>query len=370
MSEEQMLRERLTRVTVPASRIDMVQVLPAARRRVFRKRLATGIGAAVLSVAAVAAVPVFLPDGNRAAPATAPAAPKPVVAKPAATCKVTELPDGGVKADDLAPVRTDSSGRFIVGNYSEGQDFRPVLWTDGKAEKLPMLSDSLQATDVNSHGVVVALTTVNKPLREGVARYADGRWTELKLPAGNWNPYPEPRINDRGDVVINIKPEGSSGDKTSTLLWPAGATDAVEVEVPEAAEVADVTEEGDLVGTMRKSDDKDEAWVWKADGTGRQLEKPKGKQVTGYAARHDWVVGGIWPDENAVVWNTKTGKRTKIPADSPASAVNAKGWVASMSGQLWIDGKKVDLDGGQAKDLSDGEFVVGTRNSRPVTWTC
>ena len=366
MSDEQMLRDRLIQVTVPDSHVDIMQVLPVARRRVARQRIAVAVGAAALTIAAVAAVPVFLP-AHKTATGIAPAAP-PQQKKAATPCVPAKLASPNKAAKDLVPEEIDPTGRYIVGNYSEGQDFRPVLWTDGKPKALPLVADSVQVTDVNSHGVAVGLADMKHSRAGEVVRWANGQWTTLRLPAGEWNPYPEPRINDRGDIIINVEPATSlEGKGAFALLWPAGATQPVRLKLPKRAEARDIAEDGRIVGSI----DNDDAWIWQQNGKGERFTKPTGKSVVASVTRGDWVAGGLWPDQTVEVWNRKTGERTSMgPGDGPAAAVNSSGWVVTLTWVLYRDGQPVDLDGGRASDVSDTNVVIGLQQEQPVTWRC
>ncbi|SCG75180.1 hypothetical protein GA0074704_5133 [Micromonospora siamensis] len=422
MDEEEQLRERLAAVDVPASRIEVEALLGAGRRAAFRRRSLRASGGVALATAALLAVPSALTGGTgrpadrsalgtaattpaattpaatspaRATPAattparvTPPATPATAVADPATGCRPAELPvPPGMRS--VEPAAVDPTGRYVVGNGSVGQDFRPILWTDGKPRALPVPGTSVQATAVNAGGVVVGL--VQNGSQEYVARYADGVWTRLRTPPGKWHPYPTPKINRAGDVVINVEPSGNSGGEGSfALLWKAGSTTAVRLPLPAGANVHDITDDGTLVGGTYADGVGVAAYVWNQRGDGRRLAVPAGQTGLAYAAQGDWVTGGAWPSESVARWNLRTGQVIVGPrwthgAGSepygPGTAVNASGWAVALGTVLRAE-EPVELtlpDGqiGRAADVSDGGLVVGSaftdpgsRHLGPRAWRC
>ncbi|MEU8238580.1 hypothetical protein AB0C07_10065 [Actinoplanes missouriensis] len=372
MSDEQRLRDGLESIAVPPSRVRIETVLPIARQRAFRRTAARTAAGAALAVGVLVGVPSVL---LRPTAATTPVAPAlqqpssvPAPASPAA-CQVGELatPKGltNVTADAVDP-----TGRYIVGNGTEGQDFRPVLWSDGVPKALPVIADSVQATAVNASGVVVGLLT--RKNRDTVFRYENGRYTELKLPAGQWHPYPEPALNAAGDVVINAEPQGNTGGKgVIALLWRAGSVTSVRLPLPEGGHVQEVRDDGTLVGGIYKDGGADTAWVWNPNGKGTRLTVPSGRTGQGYAISGDWVTGGIWPPGSAALWNLRTGKLTEIEGDSdPGVAVNASGWMVTSTGRLVRSGEDAVLPAtgsdqeSLAQDVADTGLVVGTAVTR------
>lgn len=146
---------------------------------------------------------------------------------PAGPCQTTELPvPSGMK--DRKAVAVDPTGKYVGGTSTVGQDFRPILWTDGQSQALPVPGRSFQLTAVNASGVVVGLLG-NTMSGEGyVFRYETGAYTRLHTPPGSWRPYLWPRINEAGGV-INVEPRGNSeGEGSSTAAveppLPGGPT--------------------------------------------------------------------------------------------------------------------------------------------------
>ncbi|MEV6493643.1 hypothetical protein AB0M20_34240, partial [Actinoplanes sp. NPDC051633] len=345
--------ERLTAITVPAGRIDMIDVLPAARRRVARRRIAVVAGSAALTAVALIAVPALLPD-KKAATGLLPAEPT--------SCVRTELTaPAGVSEPIVRGV--DPSGRYIIGTATAGGLLRPVLWTDGTATVLPAMKEVVEATDVNQTGVVVGLVGGAEGGGTGAARYENGRWTSLELPPGQWNVSPEPRINAGGDVIVDVEP--SAGGPAVHLLWRAGTTAAERVTLPGGAAMRDIADDGGIAGVIG-----DAAWVWDRTGKGTELEKSDGQAVTAYAIRGDWVAGGVSGDQTGAVWNRRTGRITRLNAEGPAAAVNSSGWAVTDNATL-RDGAALDLGGGTAIGVSDTGLVVGhDADERNSMWRC
>ena len=384
MNDEQELRDRLAAVDVPASRVEVDGLLRAGRRRTVRRRGAQAVGAA-LAVGTLLAVPSVV-AGKRTNPATALHEATPVpstataeVADAPRSCRMAKLPvPAGVK--EVSASGVDPTGRYIVGNGFAGQDFRPVLWTDGRPRALPVLGESVELSAVNASGVVVGL--VNDGREEYVVRYENGGYTKLRTPPGDWHPYPVPAINAAGDVLINVEPKGNSGGKDSiVLLWKAGSVSPTRVPLPEGANGHDLTDDGTIIGSVYEDGVAVDAYAWNQRGEGRKLEKPRGMRAAGYAGQGDWATGGLWEDGTAALWNLRTGKLLRLDFPAPGDAVNASGWV-TVAGTLVRDGAAVDLpapqgESGRGTGLSDTGLVVGHtvgakdgEGRGPRTWQC
>lgn len=305
MNDEEELRDRLRAVDVPATRIEIDALVQAGRRRAFRRHSVQGAGGVALAAAVLAAVPSIVtaagthpgaaPAGGRSVAATASAdgtptaaarttsAPRTTPAASAGGCPATELPVPAGMTDVTAG-GVDPTGRYIVGNAVVGQDFRPVLWTDGTPRALPVPGRSVQVTAVNASGIAVGL--VEDGEQEYVFRYEDGAYTRLRTPAGKWHVYPTPAVNASGDVVINAEPRGNSGGKDSiVLLWRAGSTAAVKLPLPAGANVHAITDDGTVVGAMYRNGVAKAAYVWDQRGRGRKLAVPAGETGAAYAAQ-------------------------------------------------------------------------------------
>jgi hypothetical protein len=369
VNDEQKLRERLEAIEVPASRVQLESLLPAARKQVFRRNAGRAALGAALTVGALVAVPVVvlrpsaapLPAGPAPAMKPTSSAPPPPVA-----CRVIALP---VPAgfDEVTAAAVDPTGRYIVGNGTEGQDFRPILWAGGKPQAIPVTADSVQATDVNSAGTVVGLLS-DKGRDDRVFRYERGKMTELGLPKGKWHPYPEPDINTAGDILINAEPSGNSGGKDNIVLfWKAGSVDPIELPLPKNASAQALLDDGSVAGGLYRGSGADSAWVWDYAGKGTKLKIPAGRQGVAYGISGEWVTGGIWPPGSAALWNLRTGKLVEVEGDqNPGMAVNAAGWVVDGTGRLLRDGTAVELPvtdrkhtASMVRDIADSGLAVG-----------
>ncbi|KKK05534.1 hypothetical protein [Micromonospora sp. HK10] len=406
MNEEQELRARLEAVDVPPSRLEVEALVRAGRRRVFRHRSFQGAGGVALATAVLLAAPSILTGAGGAQPAAGPADPSAATGpaagpatRPAPTgpatpggagraptapgtgCPVTELPvPPGMT--DVAVSAVDPTGRYVVGNSTVGQNFRPLLWTDGQPKALPVTAASVQATAVNPAGVVVGLVQ-DGPV-EYVFRYENGRYTRLRTPAGNWHVYPSPAINEAGDIVINAEPSGNSGGEGSiVLLWPAGSTAAQKLPLPPGANAYAVTDDGTIVGAMYRDGAAVAAYAWDQRGKGRKLMVPAGAKAAAYAARGGWATGGLWPSQTAARWDLRTGRVDELKTAGPGDAVNAAGWVVAHGSLVSADGPVgLDVPSGQravAVAVSDTGLVVGQarsdddagwRNLGPRAWRC
>ncbi|MGC4895124.1 hypothetical protein [Micromonospora sp. DT31] len=383
MNEEQELRDRLEAVNVPPSRIEMDVVVRAGRQRAFRRRSVQASGGVALAAAMLLTVPSILTRAGAqpaveagAGPASASAGAT-ALARPAGPCRMTELPvPSGMK--DVHVTGVDPTGKYFVGRNVVGQDFQPILWTDGQPQALPEQGKSVEVAAVNASGVVVG--TVWTPQEEYVFRYENGAYTRLHTPPGSWHPYPDPAINAAGDVIINVEPSGNTGGEDSiVLLWKAGSTTAITLPLPAEANAYDITDDGTIVGGIYKDRFVAEAYAWDQQGNGRKLELPTGHRGVAHAARGDWATGSMGPpwsvaDRNnskppptpdSALWNLKTGEVIKLGTrQGPGSAVNASGWVVAASGSVLRDGATVDLavPNGQtssAAAVSDTGLVVG-----------
>ncbi|MET8147713.1 hypothetical protein ACIBSW_28785 [Actinoplanes sp. NPDC049668] len=388
MNEEQ-LRDRLAAVDVPPSRLEMDALVRAGRRRAFRRRAAQATGSTALVAGVLLAVPLMVTRTQSQPAVRADASPAatsaPAAAVPAVRCRMTELPvPPGMR--DATAAAVDPTGRYIVGNDTVKQDFRPILWTDGRPRALPVPGKSVQANAVNASGVVVGL--VEDGRQEYVFRYENGAYTRLETPAGSWHVYPYPAINAAGDIVINAEPSGNIEGKDSIiLLWKAGTTMAVRLPVTTEANSHDITDDGTIVGGMYKNGSATTPYAWDQKGKGRKLELPAGQVGTLYAAQGKWATGGLWPSMTPGLWNLETGEVTMLGKPEkgkegigPGTAVNASGWVVA-GGTVVRDGAVVELEvprgqTGNAQDVSDAGLVVGqatnsdNENRGPRLWRC
>jgi len=393
--DERELRDRLRTVSVPASRLEVATLVHAGRRRVVRRRAWRAAVGAAVGVGVLVAVPSLLarPERRAVVVDTAPS----VSAKPASQapaprdCPMTALPvPSGLKDVQVAGV--DPTGRYIVGNATRGNNWKPVLWTGGKARALPVLGPSMQLTGVNAQGVVVGL--IGSGPNDQAFRYQNGTYTRLRTPAGRWHAYPQPAINTAGDIVVNVEPAGNSGGEGSIVLfWAAGQTVAKKLPLPAGANVMAILDDGTLVGAQYRNGEAIAGYTWDQQGHGHKLPTPKGQTGAAYAARGDWATGGFWPAMSTARWNLRTGKYAELPTPAGAETapalngslgageqINANGW-AIASGYALHDGGAAKLtvpkgQRGSAVAVSDDNLVVGQALSSsgtvlgPRMWRC
>jgi hypothetical protein len=401
--DERELRDRFEAVAAPPSRLEVEALVAAGRQRVARRRSWQAAGGAALAIAVLAAVPSILfhtgsnPVAARSA-LSSPAAPTPsattataATAATACTMSVLAAPKGLSRPSVTA---VDPTGRYIVGHSVTGQNFHPILWTDGKPQALPMRGDSVELSAVNASGVVVGL--VSEGTTEYAFRFENGKYTRLRTPSGRWHIYPVPAINTAGDVVINAEPSGNSGGKDSfALLWKAGSTTAKKLPLPDGANAMAILDDGTLAGALYKNGEATAAYAWDQQGHGRKLTAPSGQTAAAYAARGEWATGGFWPHQSVARWNLRTGemKEYETPPNAdvapglegigPGERVNAAGWVIASGLVLRDDGPaKLTVPAGQramAIAVSDYGLVVGqaqvagtldNENVGPRAWQC
>ncbi|GAA2630090.1 hypothetical protein [Paractinoplanes durhamensis] len=406
MNEERELRSRLEELDVPPSRVEMDEVLRAGRKRSARRtttRAATGaavaigllLGAPPVLSAAWNDVKVDVGPSTSVSPSVDPDLPvDPTPTRSARTgpiaCQMRTLPvPKGLSGVEITAV--DPAGKYIVGNATTKQNFKPILWTGGKAQALSIPGKSVQLSDVNAAGQVVGMITIGN--EDYPFRWQNGSYQMLKLPAGDWHAYPVPRINAGGEVVLNVEPKGNTGGKDSfAIVWTAGSTKATKVPLPKGANALDINDDGTLVGAIYEGEQgATGAWAWDQQGRGRELKPDAGETAAGYHTQGDWAAGGLWPSMEPGLWNLRTGKLThlKTPPDADlapamdgvgaADAVNALGWVVSGGYVLLEDGPlKLPVPAGRtawASAVADTGLVAGTLkndvyNLGVAVWQC
>ncbi|HET6482795.1 MAG TPA: hypothetical protein VFG35_22555 [Actinoplanes sp.] len=379
MNDEQELRDRFEAITVPPSRLEVDALVAAGRRRTFLRRSGQAAGGVALATGLLVAVPTMV-IGR-------PGPPEPITASPGPAGTVAKSCGGaalrvpaGVKGASANGV--DPTGRYIIGHYFQGQDFRPLLWTDGVPRKLPLEAPSMQLNSVNANGVAAGLA--EGPNIEYAFRYENGKYTRLRTPPGKWHVYPYPMMNAAGDVVMNAEPQGKSGGADGiALLWEAGSTTPITLPLPGNANVYDITDDGLIVGGLFEDGGAHTPYVWDRTGRGRELKVAPGLTSAAYSAEGDWATGGLWPESGSgtpALWNLRTGKFTELPGQGPGDVVNSDGWVLAAH-ELIRDNQKVTLvapkdQNSAALGLSDTGLVVGHTLDNddtilaPRSWQC
>ena len=381
------VRELLGTVDPPPARMMATDLLAAGRRARRRRRQWAVTGAACLATigAGAAGTAVSLAGATPAPVRPAVAASTPA-AKPAAPCVVERLDlPPGAKAGG---VNTGSpSGRYLAGFTSNASDpGTPVRWDGGKAQAIRVPGTG-EAQGVNDKGVVVG---------EGQApggrmyawAYADGKVTELRLPAG-YTGAEARGINATGQVTGVL----FAGDRTAAGVWDSIGKTARVLDAPEDAMAFGISDSGVVVGGLRGGG---AAYRWDAGGRGKALPAPSGVTVGDlHGVRGDWAYGSVanpnpdaTPDEPggirdsivAARWHLPTGRLTLLDGD--IGAVNPAGQAAVSPigrGTATIqspDATKRKLPGlagkvGHPYALSDdGTRAAGTIGDRPVRWIC
>jgi hypothetical protein len=408
MMDEDDVRVLLSDADVPPVGVDIADVVRRGDRKIRRRRT-TEVAASVAIAAALVAV-VVMPlalhaQVNRRAgaaplasisgsPAASPATP---AGSPAAngvtkTCAASALPvPDGMNEVDATVV--DPSGRYIGGGMQKGEDFVPVLWTDGKPQRFPVYNSSVEIAAINVHGVVVGLGNAGGASEDYVYRYDHGVTTKLTLPPGKWHVFAYPAINAAGDIVINVEPTGETGGEHSfAVIWRAGHDIATKIPLPKGANVDGINDDDIVIGGIYKEGYGVSAWAWDLKGKGRKLTVPAGMTGLAYQVSGDWATGGLWtgddsdPSAQVPLWNIKTGALTKIGnakgARNIAGAVNSSGWVIDGNGDVNMNGVVAKLSplvkglNTIAKEIADNGLVVGSSDGSddstlsPAEWHC
>jgi hypothetical protein len=295
--------------------------------------------------------------------------------------RLLPVPNGA--GEQVAASAVDPTGRLVGGNGSSGQNFIPILWTDGQPTVLPVQAESGEVTAVNRNGVVVGLAASGTD--QWVFRYDKGKVTRLRSLPGYTNPFPEPAVNAAGDVVINDEPVPPD-DNSVPLIWRAGSTTAQKLPLPHGANIFGITDDGRLVGGVYVQGYADAAYVWDLHGAGQRLATPSGWHSIAYAIHGDWAIGYVFHpgdhgNSNRVVrWNLRTGAMTDLPAGGLPKAVNAAGWtVTTDTVTRGTDQVALAVPGSGTRALpqaiSDTNLVVGAigearDTTRPAVWQC
>ncbi|RKR90151.1 hypothetical protein BDK92_4519 [Micromonospora pisi] len=381
------LLEILAEEPLPPSRVNIAALVQVGRRRARARRLIGLSGAVVVTVAALAVVPVLADVATRERPApadepVAQASAQPDPVEPT-SCQPAPLP---VPADTLSSqvLGGDPSGRYLVGTATGGNQRTSVLrWDDGRLQVLDIPVTDPAHLAVNSRGDVAGDGYFPKKLG-GQARawtYRDGRFADL--PAVSGPPVAVVGINERGDVLgtisgamplVRVSPEAKQGSVEATagppnastahqpnvpavpnaaeqtklvqpVVWPGDQPDAVRsLRLPESLMVVNVQavdDTGTVIGTGRSLAGSPvgasgaiamRGLIWAPDGSVRELAAPSGHgpDTLARSVRGDWVVGAYQSSAEPTVgarWNLRTGE-VRPMALKYMTGVNRAGWAA------------------------------------------
>src|SRR5215467_2074746 len=303
MIDEEDVRGLVATADIPPPPVGVAEVVEAGQRIAARWRTTGTAGAACLAVILVAATvsvlatrsggrtpvdhpgvaaplvtatPLVTGAGNRPSAATS-------AAPPTRTCAATALKVPGRYTDVSADV-IDPAGRYIAGHATVGEDFVPILWTDGVPRLLPIHAQSVQVSSVNAQGVAVGVMYTNHYRDQEIFRYQTGVVTILSSPvAKTWNLYPVPYINAAGVIMVNAEPPHESGGTHSIVVeWAPGETTGRILSMPV---IDDVLAIGDnvLAGGSYPDGPAGDAIVWDLNGGNpRTLRAPDGSTAVVY----------------------------------------------------------------------------------------
>ena len=395
--EYESLSALLRTVDPPPTSVSVDAILDAGRRGARRRRVmataAAASGIAIVLFGAVGAV-ALTRQGTQAPPSTAshkvsttPTAIPSVTDPNAANCTIQQLPSPpGAMGDMMA---ADPTGRFQAGqtDLSDGNQGKPVLWTDGVPTLLTVpkaIMDTTYSINAVSSNGDLALSTASSAYR-----YHDGKFTKLSRLAGFSNNAPS-GIAPNGDIVGWVDSDGSA---FAAVVWPADQPGSVrKLATPHgrSAEAMAIDADGAIGGSLG---DGGAPFVWSANGQGHELAVPSGYQGgMVFSLSGDWAVGWVGVKGSTQVvgarWNLATGNVNVYADQDEALAVNAHGdfvgGLGDSTGYLFRDDTFKDLPGPAygsevtPRSISaDGKTIAGTAYSASsnagspnVIWHC
>ncbi|MDG4828703.1 hypothetical protein O7627_05200 [Solwaraspora sp. WMMD1047] len=355
------------------SRVDLGRAMAEGKRRRRVRRVAGAGGAAALTVAMLAAVPVVMQTAGEPAPTTAleaASAPAPT-GSPGATPDAAATPEAGPA--DADPVRApkrcraqplpipddvpmslvtgmDPTGQIVLGrsypDRAEGS-YPVLLWASGRPRVVDLPGSDQSLVDATSKGVAVGSSWGDDGPRPFVV--LDGEAAQLP---GVRNGEAV-AINESGQIV-------GTRDGTQPVLWPSGSEQPVDLPLPEShprGAAVDIDEDGTVIGTVidRDGSGQERAHLWAPDGTSQLLPLPTFKGQRAYSfrpqsIRNGWVTGlaGLEADQTEgltipVRLHLASGRFVDFPDLTLwPQAGNAQGWVVGsadgLAGLLTDDG--------------------------------
>lgn len=393
------------RTTPPAVSIERAM---ADGQRVVVRRRAFG-ATAVAGIAALAIFGAFTASGNDAArsqtvPGTVGSTQSPGVLPSRCTLEGLQLPPELKAKTNVHPTRLDSSGRFLVGQVAGLSDeaVDGILWDNGKPTRLSFPGIGQMYSDVNAAGVVVGHTIERKGDGARAMVLSGGKLSTLSGGALGM----ATAINDAG-VIVGIRWDVKNGP-SQPVRWDSATSAATVLPLPSGAElagIADIGEDGTIIGNLSEVGGRNRGYVWQPDGTGRALPMPKlpDGQTAGSASLErvhgEWIIGVAFTKAfitearastesgTIVVWNTRTWQARTIAELTVRDITNAGLMVGSdQAGQpvLQLADRRLELagaGGGTGNSVlrpysvsDDGKVVAGQRGMNasdgPVLWRC
>jgi hypothetical protein len=353
------------------SRVDLGRAMAEGKRRRRVRRVAGAGGAAALTVAMLAAVPVVMQTVRDPEPTTA----LEVASAPAPTGSSTVAPDASAtpEAASVEPAEApkkcrleplpipdgvpmslvtgmDPTGQIVLGrsypNRAEGS-YPVLLWASGRPRVVDLPGSDQSLVDATSKGVAVGSSWGDDGPRPFVV--VDGEAVQL------------PGVRNGEAVAINESGQiAGTRDGTQPVLWPSGSDEPVELPLPDShprGTAVDIDEDGTVIGTVidRDGSGQERAYRWAPDGTGELLPLPTFKGQRAYSfrpqsIRNGWVTGlaGLDADQTEghtipVRLHLFSGRFVDFPNLSLwPQAGNAQGWVVGsadgLAGLLTDDG--------------------------------
>ncbi|GLL02262.1 hypothetical protein [Dactylosporangium matsuzakiense] len=372
------LRHLMLTIDVPASRADVHRAVTDGQRAIHRRTAmltAAAAGVAVLATAGVLGAVKFRDGATGNLPALSPPSAAASAGR-AAGCEPTRLtgPDG----QQAEATAIDPTGRIVGGTTGAQRDV-PVIWKDGRAERLSGVQGVV--VDIGADGSVLGWAD------DGDAWvWRSGQVTHLAKLAGNrlLSAY---AINGKGQVA-GYAADGNL-NAAVPVMWAADGS-VHKLSTPAGTKFGDVTnsagrditEDGRVVGEIRGV-----PVVWTTQGVPLPLA-PVGSQAVVSAVAGRYVYGAK-VDGTPLRWDIEAATVTELAriSDNGARAGSVNGdallpgeLARTVSRRVGLNGR-ADLlpgPGGEpavaAAMSADGSTIVGVAGTAeshtPIVWTC
>jgi hypothetical protein len=297
----------------------------------------------------------------------------------------------------------DRTGRYLLGraygSVAYVDDHPILIWDDGRPTAIDMPGADEALVDANSTGVAVGNSFRNDDTEVPYV-YRDGALTPLRGVSGSV----EARAIGEQGVIVGAR-SSKAGMAQHPVVWRDAGAPMADLPVPAGWEgrADDVDADGTIVGTLTFGPSMDfRGYVWRPDGTVRQLPLPQIDGVPALSFSPISVAGGVVFGRATkdlgggsfqvlpVLLDLRTDRFTVLARDMGFRTGNSEGWVAGAT----RDGLAVASPGGQAvlPPLSDaagqdrlmnevttisedgrvlgGQLVDATGQFQAVRWAC
>jgi hypothetical protein len=339
-------------------RVDLDAARSEARRRIRRRRLATG-GGIIAAVTAVAiAVPLAITAIHREP------TPPPLPAEPTSvTCgtpQILPLPAGW---SDTQFAAADPTGRFIgAGPDTLNIGYKVAIWDNGEPHELPSdgTTRQRQLMAISSNGTAVgwvatylsSVTAVNAGWI-----YFHGRLTELPVaPALGAGTRVQPSaVNNAGTAAGTV-------DDDTPIVWRNPGAEATVLPLPATwiGGVTGITDDGTVIGAAGPPVVNSDfvGVVWPPSGGYRLLPQPRFAGATAaerfvpFSIRHNLIVGYATSSQGRTAGTTYfatydlTTRKYTIGREAPSTI-----GVASINSRLWWVGESPSRSIGDPQPL-------------------